>query len=168
MIISNLTIRRGEPGDLPALQQLFVDTVTSVCCHDYNDRQIEAWTSGVENRDRWNDIITSQFLLVASDQQQIVGFCSLANENHVDLLFVHKDYQRRGIANRLYAGIEQQAINLGQKQLSSDVSKTARLFFEKMGFDLITPQTVIRHGIELVNFRMIKDLQQLKRVSVKS
>ena len=131
MMISNLTIRRGEPGDLPALQQLFVDTVTSVCSHDYNHRQIEAWSSGVENRDRWNDIITRQFLLVASDQQQIVGFCSLANENHVDLLFVHKDYQRRGIANRLYAGIEQQAINLGQKQFFIIVR------FEKSGMALL-------------------------------
>jgi putative acetyltransferase len=154
----NITIRKGVLADLTELQQLFVGTVTTVCKTDYTDQQIKVWASSIENKDRWLYIVTKQFLLVAEDQERIVGFCSLEKNNEVDLLYVHKDYQGKEIASRLYAEIEKEAIKKGQTQLIADVSITARPFFEKMGFTVIEEQTVLSQGVKLTNFRMAKTI----------
>lgn len=154
----NLEIRQGRLPDLPELQQLFVETITTVCSADYDGRQIQVWTSSVTNQQRWLDIIHQQYILIAVDQEKIVGFCSLDKGNYVDFLYVHKDYQGQGIAKKLYADIEDEAIRLGKTQLSSDVSKTARPFFEKMGFRVVTEQTVERQGVELTNYKMEKSI----------
>jgi putative acetyltransferase len=154
----DFTIRRGQLNDLTELQKIFIDTVKSICITDYNEKQIEAWLSGVKNEKRWRDIILNQIVLVALDQDKIIGFSSLDNLSYIDLLYIHKDYQRLGIAHQLYSLIEKEAKSLGQNKLVSDVSITARGFFEGVGFKVVNEQKVIRQGVELVNFRMTKDL----------
>ncbi|SHK67163.1 GNAT family N-acetyltransferase [Chryseobacterium polytrichastri] len=153
-----ITIRKGNKNDLAQLQQLFVDTIHFVCHKDYNQKQIEAWSSGIENKERWQQVIHHQYILVATEQDKILGFCSLDNGNYIDLLFVHKNHQHQGIALQLYTLIEQEARQQNQKYLTADVSKTAQPFFEKIGFKLIKEQIVTVKGVELTNFKMKKDL----------
>lgn len=153
-----MRIRIGNINDLNELQQLFVETVKCVCKADYNDVQLDIWTSGIENKQRWQDILTNQFVVVAQNKDKITGFCTLNKGNHLDLLYVHRDFQRQGIALKLYLDIEKEARLQGQNELTSDVSKTARPFFEKMGFEIITEQTVDVKEIKLTNFKMSKKI----------
>lgn len=155
---NHFIVRKGQINDLTELQKLFVDTITTICTSDYDKQQIEAWTSSVENKQRWDEIITKQFILVAQDQDKIVGFATLDNGNYFDFLYVHKDHQRQGIAQRLLDDIEAEARRLKQLVLTSDVSKNAKPFFEKKGFKTLEEQTSIRQGVEIINYKMIKQL----------
>lgn len=158
-------IRHGHLGDLAELQTLFLDTIIEICKADYNENQIKAWISDTkrnENRERWLDTLTKQFVLVAQKDSKIVGFITLDKGNYIDFLFVHKHYQRQGIADSLYKEIEIVARRENQKVLTSDVSKTARPFFEKVGFEVTKKQTVVRKGVELVNFRMKKNIEGIR------
>ncbi len=156
--LQKLTIRHGRLSDVQEMQQLFVDTLHNVCTLDYSEKQLAAWESGTENGQRWHDIIANQYLLVAENMGVVIGFASLGNKNHIDLLFVHKDYQGKGIAKALYKCLECEALRLKQPILFSDVSKTARAAFEKFGFTLVHEQTVYRQGVALVNYKMKKEL----------
>jgi putative acetyltransferase len=158
MTASTITIREAKLSDLPSLQQLFVGTIETICKADYNDQQISVWTASIENKQRWLDIIENQYVLIAQERDGIIGFCSLDKNNYIDLFYVHKDKQGQGIARLLYNNIESEAIKFGQKELTSDVSITARPFFEKMGFAIQAEQTVVRHGVELTNYKMKKRL----------
>ena len=129
-----MRIRKGNPADIREMQLLFVDTVKNVCITDYNSEQIDVWASGIENLKRWQDILTKQFVLIAYDNEKITGFCTLKNGHYIDMLYIHKDYQRQGIAFKLFTSIEIEAKRLRQTQLVSDVSITAKPFFEKVGF----------------------------------
>lgn len=154
-------IRKGQLADLAELQKLFLDTITEICKADYNDDQIDAWTSdtkGNRNRQRWVDILTKQFVLVAQIKNEIVGFVTLDNGNYIDLLYVHKNHQRKGIADSLYKNIENEARRQKQSFLTSNVSKTAQPFFEKVGFEVIKKQNVVRQNVELTNFKMEKKI----------
>lgn len=153
-------VRQGHACDLAELQKLFVDTITAICSADYDKQQIEAWASGIDNKQRWDEIMTKQFVLVAQFADKIVGFATLDNGNYIDLLYVHKDHQRQGIAQQLLDDIETEARRLKQISLTSDVSKTAKLFFENKGFKVLTEQTVIRKGINLTNYKMTKNLAE--------
>ena len=89
-------IRKGQLADLAELQMLFLDSITEICKADYSDDQIEAWTSDTKSnkdRQRWVDILTKQFVLVAQINNEIVGFVTLDNGNYIDLLYVHKNHQ---------------------------------------------------------------------------
>ncbi len=154
-----MIIRKGHHEDLAKLQQLFAETVTTVCKSDYNDKQIEAWKSSIENTQRWKDLIENQFILVAVKNGEITGFCTLDNGNYIDMLYIHKDFQRQGIACKLYSEIEKEAKQQGQKALFSDVSKTAKSFFEKAGFSIVKEQLVKIKGVDLTNYKMTKDIE---------
>lgn len=153
-----MIIRKGNISDLPEMRSLFTETITAVCTKDYDTDQIDAWKSGAENEERWMQVIDKQFVIVAKVNGQMVGFCTLDRGNYIDLLFVHKDFQHQGIALKMYTFIEQEAILRKQKILTADVSKTAKPFFEKMGFKMIREQTVDVKGIGLTNYKMEKEL----------
>ena len=73
---------------------------------------------------------------------------------YLDRLYVHRCYQRRGIARLLCRMLEEQS---GLDSFSVHRSLTARPFFEKMGYETVRSQQVTRQGIQLTNFIMIKN-----------
>lgn len=153
---TNLSIRLSKPSDLTEMQRLFVETISAICKEDYTQEQIKAWTSSIENTQRWIEKLNSQYFLIAEQGNAIVGYASLENNDYLDFLYVHKDYQRQGIADRLYSEIEKEAIKRKVIDLYSDVSKTAKPFFEKKGFKTLEIQTNIMRGIEIINYKMTK------------
>ncbi len=155
---SKITIRRALLDDLTEMQKLFVETIETVCKKDYLPEQIKVWTSSIEHTNRWTDKLQKQYFLIAQIENKIVGYSSLQDKDYLDILYVHKDFQRQGIANVLYTEIEKEAIKRGSKILNSDVSVTAKPFFEKKGFKLQSEQKNIINGVEITNFKMTKDL----------
>ncbi|MCJ7933067.1 MAG: GNAT family N-acetyltransferase [Chryseobacterium sp.] len=152
-----MTIRKGNKNDLAEMKQLFAGTITAVCKRDYSCEQIEAWKSGADNEERWLKVIQDQKVLIALSENKIIGFCTL-HKNYIDLLFVHQDYQHQGVAFTLYTQTEKEAIKQKEQQLTADVSTTAKPFFEKMGFQVISQQTVKVKGVDLINYKMEKNL----------
>lgn len=152
------TFRKGQLSDLAELKQLFVNTIMSCCKEDYNSEQIKAWASSIENEQRWLDILKNQFVLVALDADKIIGFCTLKDGDYIDLLYVHKDYLRQKTATILYLNIEKEAKQQGAKELTADVSITAKPFFEKIGFRVLKEQKALVNNVELTNYKMTKTI----------
>jgi len=158
MNIDKLIIRQAFENDLVDIQKLFVDTISSVCINDYNPYQIKVWTLSIEDTQRWLDKLSNQYFLIAQFGKRIVGFGSLDNNNDIDLLYVHKDFQGQGIANRLLVELEQEAKKHDAKTVTSAVSINAKSFFEKKGFTTLNEQIVNIKGIDLVNYKMTKSI----------
>ncbi|MBK6858938.1 MAG: GNAT family N-acetyltransferase [Saprospiraceae bacterium] len=158
MKILGITTRHAKLDDLGEMQKMFVDTISTICKDDYSHEQIKVWTSSIKNTQRWTDKLSTQYFRIAEFDNKIVGYASLENNDYLDFLYVHKDQQRQGIADKLYSEIEKQAIKNGATSIHSDVSKTARPFFEKKGFKIISPQTIIIQDIEIINYKMTKKI----------
>ncbi len=158
MNITDLRIRQGTLADMYEMQKLYVDTIKSVCKNDYNQEQIAVWTSSVENTSRWLSIFDKQDVITAEYHDTIVGYCSLDTGGYLDLFYVHKDFQRKGIANKLLHEAEQRAIQLNYDVLTANVSITAKPFFERNGFAVIKEQENVIKGLVIVNFNMLKPL----------
>lgn len=158
MTSTKISIRLAQLSDLAEMQKLFVDTIIAICKDDYTHEQIKVWTSSAEDSKRWADKLSSQYFLVAELDEKIVGYCSLENNDYLDILYVHKDHQRVGIADRLYSEIEKEAAKRGAAVIYSDVSKTAKPFFEKKGFKTIAQQKNIIKSVEIINYKMTKTL----------
>lgn len=146
-------IRRYRSGDCEELAALFYETVHSVNAKDYSKEQLDAWADGKPDRKAWDDSFLKHMTLVAEKDGRIAGFADMDRGGYLDRLFVHKDYQGRGIASRLCAELEQAS---EAELFTSDVSITARPFFEGRGYRVVEEQHVVRHGVELTNYRMEK------------
>jgi putative acetyltransferase len=74
------------------------------------------------------------------------------------MLYVHPDFQRRGVARALLTRIEQLARIQGADRLYTEASITARPVFESVGFHVLAAQTVSVRGESMTNYRMEKEL----------
>jgi len=155
-----MNIRKATISDLPEMQELFVQTIQSVCKNDYNPEQIKAWTYGINNKERWLEVIEKQYVLLAVIENKIAGFATLKNGNYIDFFYIHKDFQRQGIADKLLTELELEAQKQHSKMITSDISITAKPFFEKKGFVAKAEQKNIRLNVELINYKMEKQLKQ--------
>lgn len=154
--MGSIHILKVRPSHLPLLQHLFVTSIQQTCAQDYTQKQIEVWTSSIHNIDKWLQKIENQFFIAAWEDEQIMGFASLENGNYLDFMYVHPNHQQKGVAQRLFNQLQEQALNHGSTQLFSDVSKTALPFFKKQGFHTIKENIFEIHGVEINNFRMCK------------
>lgn len=153
-----MIFRNAKFSDLEEMQKLYVETIQSVCKNDYNEEQRKVWSSGINNTKRWIEVLNTQFVLLAIIENQIAGFGTLKDGNYIDFFYIHKDFQRQGIADNLLNELEVEAKKHNSKIITSDVSITARPFFEKKGFVVKTEQKNIRQNVELINYKMKKRL----------
>lgn len=153
-----MIFKKATISDLEEIQKLYIETIQSVCKNDYNPEQIEAWISGVKNKERWIEVIEKQFVLLAVIENQIAGFGTLKDGNYIDFFYIHKDFQRQGIADKILNELELEARKYNSKIITSDISITAKPFFEKKGFIVKAEQINLRLNVELINYKMEKEL----------
>jgi putative acetyltransferase len=158
MADNHITLRRAILADLPEIKELFKGTIMQVCANEYDAEQRKTWASSSEKTERWENLIKEQYVLLAVKQDRIVGFGSLLNGNYLDFMYVHKDHQKQGIAEMLLAELETEAIRRKTKVITSDISKTARPFFEKKGYVVLKEQENQRGDVVLINYKMEKVL----------
>ena len=154
-----MIIRLYGPGDLDRVIQLFHASVRRIAIRDYTEDQVKAWAPDEPDRERWAARRASRPTWVAEVDGALAGFTDLEPDGHVDMMFVHPDHQGRGVAGALLRTVEAEAARLGLDRLFTEASITARPFFERKGFSVITPQTVSVRGQDLVNYRMGKRLR---------
>ena len=153
-----LTLRRYRPSDTPALLALFHDTIHAVNARDYAPDQLNAWAPPTQDADAWAVRLSTRDTLIAQGGLLIVGFCDLEADGHLDHLYCHADYQRRGVGTLLVEEIEKIAREKGITRLTTEASITARPFFEARGFRVLQPQTVHVRGAAFVNYCMEKEI----------
>ena len=152
-------VRPYIAADLPALLTLFRGTVQTVNLGDYTQAQVNAWAASALDTARWATLFRTRHTLVAVDAGgHLVGFADLEPDGHLDHLYVHAAYQRRGIGTLLLNAIEALARREAIPILRTEASLTARPFFEAHGFVTLAEQTVWTRGVAFVNFRMEKEV----------
>ena len=175
---SDPLIRAYQPTDTPRLIEIFYQAIMGIDEHIYRHEQKLAWgavanhhhdSSHNNSFDKWAQRFAQTQPLVATDNNNIaIGFIEfLAHQNHlgehvmrqsyIDCLYVHPDYQRQGVAQRLYQlGVALPAKQKNICHMWVHASYVAKPFFIQQGFACVAKQTVIRQGVELEYWLMQK------------
>lgn len=157
---STIVIRKLVESDLDSCVQLFFETVHSVNAKDYTSEQLDVWAPDtVGATDPRVRTILSHIAYAAEINSTFVGFGDMTEDGYLDRLYVHHDYQRMGIASAIVEKLEEQAIILGIKEITTHASITAKPFFESFGYVVCKQQEVDVDGVKLVNFIMKKSLK---------
>lgn len=148
-----MIIRTYRSTDCKELTELFYHTVHRVNAKDYTKEQLDAWATGQVDLKKWDQSLQEHYSIVAVDDNVITGFGDIDKTGYLDRLYVHSDYQGKGVATALCNQLESAV----QQNIVAHVSITARPFFEKRGYKVIRKQQVERQGIVLINYVMEKE-----------
>ncbi len=96
-----MVIREYQPADCKEIIRLFYDTVHSVNAKDHTEEQLNAWAMGKADLEIWNRLLLGHYSLVALENSMIIGFGDIDKSGYLDRLYVHKDYQGKGIASAI-------------------------------------------------------------------
>jgi putative acetyltransferase len=151
-------IRRWAESDTEALADVFRRSVREVASRDYRPAQIEAWAAAPGETSAWNERMRKRVVFVAEHDRRPIGFIQYEPPDHIDMTYVHPEWQRRGIASALLSALEAEARKHNVPRLNVEASITSRPFFAARGYEVITPQIVTARGQDFLNYRMSKRL----------
>lgn len=151
-------LRKLTKADIPACIQLFFETVHTVNSKDYTPQQLDAWApKNVAILSHWQTL-SENFAYVIVANEDILGFADLEKTGYLDRLFIHKDWQRHGLATILLKKLETIAQAQGIKKIFTKASITAQPFFLKNNFIVDEIQAKEIRGQILTNYKMHKEL----------
>jgi putative acetyltransferase len=144
--------------DTPTLASIFTAAIQELTGDDYGEAQQEAWAAAAADEDAFGKKLAGELTLIATLQNSPVGFASLKDNNHIDMLFVHPSVAGEGVGAMLCDALEKLAGARGTKSLTVDASDNALDFFRKRGFVARQRNSVTINGEWLANTTMAKTL----------
>jgi len=153
-----MEVRKFREGEEQELWKLFYNTIHNVNIQDYNKDQIAAWAPD----DLDINIAIQKFReidpYVVIKDGKIIGYADIQSDGYIDHFYCHHEFQGQGVGSTLFAALEKKARESSILEMYSNVSITARPFFEAMGFSVEKEQVLQLRDQQLKNYRMVRKL----------
>ncbi|MCL1125015.1 GNAT family N-acetyltransferase [Shewanella surugensis] len=152
------------------VSQLFHDAIHAIDDDVYSVLHQQAWSKAPRSNYHWQKRLSnSQTWLMLDDTQlyqarpRCCGFINVeigyVSRGYIDSLYVHPNYQHRGIATRLYLCLQDWASAQGFTRLSVDASVLSKPLFLSQGFKQVHRSYQEKSGQVIMGFLMEKGLQ---------
>ncbi|MGA7803480.1 GNAT family N-acetyltransferase [Bradyrhizobium sp.] len=129
-----IVIRRAMAADAKAVHQIVLAALRKTNAKDYPPSVIDRLVLTLPDKVASN--LETWCAFVAIVDGGVVGTGSLDGQT-VSSVYVHPDYQRRGIATRLMDAVEHAANAQSRGTLRVQSSVTAKPFYAKRGFRIV-------------------------------
>ena len=162
------TLRRASLGDLDGLLEAYLVSVREIAAKDYTAVQVKAWITRILDPDMVGYLaqqIKQDIVWVVEIARRVEGFAHfrLRADDHpvayLHALYLAPKAAGSGNGRRLMQRVEEHARALGYRQLGLHSSRTARGFYERLGYFGVGGE--ILHKVETVGLPcqpMTKDL----------
>ena len=150
-----ISIRDYQSEDVQALASIYYNTIHRINIQHYTKEQVDVWAPATSlETEGWAKKFSRTKPIIATAGDEIVGFAEFEPNGHIDCFYCHHEWIRKSIGSALMKEILLRAKNSHIHLIFAEVSITAKPFFEKWGFNVVTQQTIVRMGVELTNFKM--------------
>jgi len=155
-----MLIRSFQPADAIALAALFHASVHQVGIRDYSAEQVAVWSPTLPDPERYRKQAREDriFLVVENEHGEPIAYGDVESNGHIDHLYCRPDAVGTGTGSALYEALERAAKDRGITTLFVEASEAARRLFEHRGFRVVERNDMIRNGVAIHNYRMIKEL----------
>lgn len=157
-ISSGAVVRRYADGDLERIVEIYRHAVRTLGPQAYDERQVRMWARFPEDIEAFGESLGAGVTLVAEIDGVAAAFAQLHPADHVQFLYCHGDYVRRGLATTLLRGLEARAEEAGVRRLTTDASRLSRPLFAREGYIVDAVEVVDRFGVSFERFKMAKPL----------
>ncbi len=135
-----MLIRRFQEEDAEAVSELIAFTLRTTNSKDYSPEYIETYVRHLNAKEILRRAQVTHFY-VACEGDKIIGCGSIGqywdktDESCLFTVFVHPDYQGKGIGRKIIETLEQDEYFLRAKRVEVPASITACGFYRAMGYD---------------------------------
>ena len=118
---------------------------------NYTDEGIDEFMKYIDPNNITNRLKKNHFIVVATDQENILGIIEVRNYSHISLYFVDESYQGYGIGRELSEiSIERCKMqNQNLEKITVNSSPYAINIYKKLGFKQVESEKTI-HGIRFI------------------
>jgi len=137
-------IRKSNLGDKEAINKAHVLSIREVCSKDYTPEQIAGWSALIYSDDHFKKTVSHDHHLVIEIENSIQGFChsKMHPENLGEIMGLYLTPMVIGIGagRKIFNDSLDFLTGAGAKKIHIDATRTARGFYEKMGFSASGPE----------------------------
>jgi putative acetyltransferase len=151
-------IRRYESGDVHSQIEIYQRAIHVLAAPFYNKAQLDARAPAVMDPAKWHARVSPQKTFIAECDGRAGAFIAWDWTGHIDFMFTHPMFTRRGLARASYGAAEEMIRQHGAPRLFAEVSLAATPFFESCGFVAEREQEVDCRRQRLRQFIMSKTL----------
>ncbi|MEN8906300.1 MAG: GNAT family N-acetyltransferase [Clostridiales bacterium] len=158
MIYRDITIT-----DLDDVYNLVCDVFLEFVSFEFTNKGIENFKDSIKPKVIEYDMNNSKkFLIGCFDNGKIVGVISVKNYYHINLLFVSKNYHKKGIAKKLFNEAFKRCINKNRNLTKFTVNSSifASEVYKKLGFKVIGEKEIV-NGISFIPMCMKIKLEKM-------
>lgn len=132
------SIRKGRLEDINKVMNIHRRSIRELCAKDYNQDQIEKWSDVKYTMDIWTKTINQDCFYVYEKENDIYGFChALLRENNcgeIIGMYFAPEIQGLGLGAKIFNLCMDYLLSQNVKKVIIHGTKTARHFYESMGF----------------------------------
>lgn len=150
----SLHIRPYTALDAEPTLDVFLNAIRVTAAQHYSAKQIDGWADTDIDPVEWGRRRESRKTEVATLGSRVVGFTDIDDTGYVDMMFVHPDAGRRGVASALLTWALGEARLGGAATATTHASITARPFFEFHGFVVTEEQRPVYNGVAMTIYAM--------------
>ncbi len=153
-----------KPGDEDRAVDLVINVFTEFVAPEYSQEGITEFKKFVCADALAERLRSGNIILFAETRQKIIGIIEIRENNHIALLFVEKQHQRKGIARELIRrSIEMcRKRNLDIKKITVNSSPNASNAYKRFGFKGIEDEKV-KNGIRFIPMALILENNHRRR-----
>ena len=152
-----MKIRKFKSSDSVEVARSHRGTIRYINKANYPPKQIKVWSGRVSAK-RFRESIHQRKRFVAIEKGKIVGFGDFSPDGELTGLYVNKDFQRKGVGKYLLKKLEKEARKQGIKEFHLSSTITAKIFYQRNGYQITKKGKHEINGQMLVVYRMKKKL----------
>ncbi|MEI6859178.1 MAG: GNAT family N-acetyltransferase [Shewanella sp.] len=152
-----------------SVSQIFHDAIHAIDEAKYSLADKSAWSAKPRSAYYWHKRMTRSKSWLVIDSRSIhdglpvcCGFMNIEmgfhHQGYIDSLYVHPEYQGKGVAKTLYQALELWSREQGYKELSVDASRLSKPVFLAYGFKVNHKSYQEKLGQVIMGYLMSKSL----------
>ena len=150
----DVIIKHAEAKDWDAAIAVAWVTFQQIASQVSNEEAANTFREGLTSTQLYIEFLQGRYpVFCAYKGQKVIGVLSMRNESHISLLFVRREFQRKGIGVKLLEQCKEYCKSKGIETVTVNAIATGVPFYAANGFEAVEAERV-EHGLGYTPMRL--------------